>query len=67
MRGAKSIGLNLGKALLNLGQGLILGAFLSGFLKEDISPLTSFVVLSSGIYTLLVGLYVLAKVETSED
>ncbi len=57
----KTVAENLGKVFLHIGQGMILGAFLSGFLGSEMKPAVIVIVFLLGGYTVNVGLYFVWK------
>jgi uncharacterized membrane protein (Fun14 family) len=67
MRLTKSVVENLGKVFLNIGQGIILGAFVTGFLNQTTPSLISVVAFVTGVYTVFVGLQIISEQKHFEE
>lgn len=58
---------NLGKAFLNVGQGMLVTTFASGFFATESRISTTVVGLFLGGYTIYLGLYFVSKSKHVED
>ena len=63
----KAVAENLGKVFLNIGQGMILGSFATGFLGTELQPLIGVVGFLLGGYSVSVGLWLISKLEGLEE
>lgn len=59
----KGVAENVGKVFLNIGQGTILGSFVSQFLGKETLPSYSLVAFAVGIYTVYIGLWFISESE----
>lgn len=59
----KGIAENLGRVFLNIGQGTILGSFVSQFLGKENLPTHSLIAFVVGIYTVYIGLWFIGESE----
>ena len=67
MQLTKSVVEHLGKVFLNLAQGIILGTFISGFLRQEIPLSVSIGTFGVGVYTIFVGLYFISESRKLEE
>jgi len=58
---------HLGKVFLNLGQGIILAAIVSGLLDEKARSFVPLIALSFGAYTVLIGLWLISELANMEE
>ena len=56
-----------GKVFIILGQGFILGAFVSRVFKEEISLPATIIGSTAGVFTIFIGLYFVSESTTVRD
>ncbi len=64
---SKAVAKNLGKAFLNIGQGVILASLVSGFFGRDISLPMMSLGIGVGAYTIYLGLWFISESENSRE
>ena len=63
----KSVVEHLGKVFLNLGQEIMMGAIVSGFLNEKAHSLGPMIALFFGAYTVFIGLKLISEIVNLEE
>ena len=67
MKNQTKVAEQLAKVFLNLGQGIALSGVVARLIQQQISVLETLAAIGIGIYTVMIGLYILSEYTTTKE